>query len=111
MAAQIPDAPTGVSTEFVPDEVTISWTEPSSRGSPLLSYKVYIKKHDGTYAQELSNCDGSDAIVMSQTSCTIPVENLRIAPFVLPWGSVIDAKVIATNAYGDSFESAIGTGA
>jgi hypothetical protein len=44
-------------------------------------------------------------------SCTIPVDELRVAPFDLIWGSQIMAKVIAINSYGNSSESEIGSGA
>jgi hypothetical protein len=36
------------------------------------------------------------------TSCTIPVTSLKSAPFSLPWGSSVYAKVIAINLYGNS---------
>lgn len=48
---------------------------------------------------------------MSSTSCTIPTATLRAAPFNLPWGSSIYAKVYATNLYGNSFVSNVGNGA
>jgi len=48
---------------------------------------------------------------MATTSCTIPTATLRAAPFNLPWGSSIFAKVYATNLYGNSLVSEIGNGA
>ncbi len=42
LAAQIPDAPTGVTTTFTEDNVVINWSEPYNRGSEILGYKVYI---------------------------------------------------------------------
>jgi hypothetical protein len=45
------------------------------------------------------------------TTCTIPVTVFRSAPYDLPFGSSIYAKVIATNIYGDSIESLEGNGA
>jgi hypothetical protein len=38
------------------------------------------------------------------------VLTLRTAPFSLPWGSSIYAKIIATNVYGDSLISQAGNG-
>ena len=40
----------------------------------------------------------------------MPVGILRTAPYNLPWGSSIFAKVIATNKYGSSSESLPGSG-
>jgi hypothetical protein len=45
------------------------------------------------------------------TTCTIPIATLRTTPYSLEWGSSVHAKVIATNAYGDSLESLEGNGA
>jgi hypothetical protein len=45
------------------------------------------------------------------TICTIPVTTLRTTPYSLEWGSNVYAKVIATNAYGNSDESLAGNGA
>ena len=90
--------------------MTIDWDEPNNRGSAITGYKVYIKKHDGTFDLELSSCDGADPTIMAATSCTIPVNTVRVAPFMLAWGATVDAKVIAYNLYGDSIESSVGTG-
>lgn len=63
------------------------------------------------YSEELVNCDGSDAILISSQSCSIPIATLRAAPYDLPWGSSIQVKLTATNAYGDSQQSTVGNGA
>jgi len=55
----------------------------------------------------LVNCDGISSSVIAATKCTMPVNTLRVAPFMLPWGSIVYAKVVAFNAYGDSIESAV----
>ena len=48
---------------------------------------------------------------MATTSCTIPITVLREAPYNIPWGGGIYAKVQAFNSYGDSFFSNDGKGA
>ncbi len=50
-------------------------------------------------------------MVMSDTKCTVPIAVLRAAPFELPWGSSVYAKVIATNIFGNSMPSEAGFGA
>jgi hypothetical protein len=88
--------------------VTIDWVKPYDGGSSITGYKIYIRKHDGTYDLEVSSCDGSDSAIMAATSCTIPVNTVRIAPFMLAWGSTVEVKVISFNSYGDSVESSVG---
>lgn len=48
---------------------------------------------------------------MISTACTVPTTQLKNAPFNLPWGSSIYAKVTAVNVYGNSLESVEGNGA
>jgi hypothetical protein len=50
----------------------------------------------------LTSCNGSDSVVTANTECNIPIATLRAAPFSLPWGELVYAKVQAHNAYGAS---------
>jgi hypothetical protein len=45
------------------------------------------------------------------TTCSIPAQTLHNSPFSLTWGSTVSAVIIATNSYGNSSASAVGTGA
>ena len=90
--------------------MTISWASPDSKGSQITGYLVYIQKHDGTFALETTSCDGQLQSVIDALSCTIPVNTLKVSPFMLPWGSQILTKVVAQNIYGKSAESQIGSG-
>lgn len=45
------------------------------------------------------------------TQCTVPLSELKAAPFSLDWGSSVVATVIAKNIYGNSLESEQGNGA
>lgn len=58
LAAQKPDVPVAPTTSFNAGTVTISWTEPSPQGSPIILYSVTILKLDGGYAAS-AFCDGS----------------------------------------------------
>lgn len=71
-----------------------------------------ILNADGTtYSYNYDYCDGSSPAVQSTTSCTIPIANLIVEPYNLPWGSSIYAKIQCYNSYGDSFFSTDGNGA
>ena len=111
MAAQPPDQPVPPTTSLSGTSLTISWTAPDNRGKVIDSYRISILQSDlVTYSLELNDCDGSNPAIVSATSCVIDVLVLRSAPFSLPWGSKVYAKVIAHNSYGDSVESNPGTG-
>lgn len=53
-----------------------------------MTYEIVIRETDGeTYSHDLVNCDGTNALVISEQQCTVPiVEVLKAAPFSLEWG-------------------------
>jgi hypothetical protein len=104
-----PDAP--ITSAYSDVSATIKWTAPSSRGTPITSYTITIKKSDGNYISETVNCDGSNAVILAVGSCSIPFSTLRSAPFNLLWGSRIYVTVIAKNVFGSSGVSSISNGA
>jgi len=88
----------------------VDWSAPNDNGSEVIGYKIYIRQSDGvTYSLETDNCDGSTEALVLATQCTIPVSVLKAAPFSLPWGSNVFAKVIGYNIYGDSAMSQAGS--
>jgi hypothetical protein len=113
LAAQIPDQPTNVQTTIAGDNVLISWDTPNARGSPLLGYLIYIRKSDGTtFDHDTTNCDGlTDAQILTDASCLVPISTLRASAFQLPWGSSVYVKIAALNEYGYSFHSSVENGA
>jgi len=72
---------------------------------------VLILKSDGTYLQELNNCDGSSQTVINAKSCIIPLTILRASPFSLSYNDPVNVKVSAINNYGTSDFSEVGDGA
>lgn len=66
---------------------------------------------DGTFAEELTYCDGLDSDIVTATQCTVPLLTLQAAPFSLLLGDSIIATVTATNKYGESAQSDQGNGA
>jgi hypothetical protein len=86
----------------------VTWTAPDDGGSPITGYTVSILQSDAGYSVDFTNCDMSSSTAVT---CTIPVTALRTTPYSLEWGSSVYAKVIATNAYGNSVESTAGNGA
>lgn len=64
--------------------VTVDWSTPSDMGSSILGYRIYIRMNDEvSYHQEHTYCDGADATIISETSCTIPVATLMGSYFNL----------------------------
>jgi hypothetical protein len=99
---------TAISSNFV----LVSWSLPDTRGSPITGYTIKIRESDDlTFTHSIADCNGSTSTIISSRSCLIPISTLRSAPFNLPWGSSVFAKVSATNLYGTSDESLQGNGA
>lgn len=92
--------------------VKVEWQLPSNNGSPIISYKVYIKEIDTeNYTLEAVDCDGTQATVISNEYCLINISTLLASPFNVDGGDSIWAKVEAENLYGVTTQSAEGNGA
>lgn len=112
LAAQIPAVPVAPVTTWSPDDVIITWVAPDNGGSAITSYTITIRESDlTTFTEDSVNCDGTNSGIVSALTCTIPVSVLKAAPYSLPWGADVYAKVLATNIYGSSVDSAEGNGA
>lgn len=91
--------------------IFFTWDAPYDGGSPLTSYTILILESDGvTYTEELTECDGTDATILADNTCSVLISTLRDAPYNLPWGGSIWIKVKATNIVGTS-EFVFGNGA
>ena len=87
----------------------VTWAAPDDAGSPITGFILTFRKSDeSTFSPELVNCDMTSS---TDVTCTLPVSVLKAEPFSLPWGASVFAKVVATNAYGNSVESLSGNGA
>jgi hypothetical protein len=92
-------------------DITISWPEVEDNGSTITSYLIMIRSHDGDYFEDLDYCDGTDELVLSTRSCTLPLSQLYTTPYDMVLGDHIFAKITAVNLYGISLESVPGDGA
>jgi len=114
LAAQIPDRPYAPTTTIknTNQTLTIAWQAPFNQGSALLAYKITIKAADGSYSEDLTNCNGQNLLILANARCDVPIAALRSSSvYNLPWGSSVWAKIIAYNKYGQSLESPEGNGA
>lgn len=109
--ALAPEAPSAPVTTNNGIDVDISWTIPVDNGAEITSYTISLKKSDGQFVTETTNCDGSDSIIFQARLCTVPLSTLTAEPFALVFGNSIEAKIFATNIKGDSQESPEGNGA
>ena len=112
-AAAKPNTPAAPLTSVLSNTgLVITWTAPFNGGSTITSYTVKVRESNSvTFSTELTSCDGSNAGIISATSCTIPIGVLLAAPFNLVWGSSIYASVQATNIVSSSGVSSVGNGA
>ena len=72
------------------NQVIIDWFTPTLNGQQLLGYTVYFRKHGGTYATELTHCDGSDPTITFYSTCTVPLSTFTASPFNLVLGEQIN---------------------
>jgi hypothetical protein len=63
--ALLASAPNIPSTTNSGVSVVIDWNEPSNNGAAITSYQVLIEQSDGVFSEHITNCDGSDATIIS----------------------------------------------
>jgi hypothetical protein len=86
--------------------INVAWTAPFNGGSGITAYKILIRHSDNvTFTENKADCDGSEPSIMAVFSCTIPITSLLVAPYNLPWGSHVYAKIVAVNVVGQSVNS------
>lgn len=54
----------------------ISWDAPYDNSEPIDYFDIEIRKADGTWLADLTNCDGSDSTIILAESCTVPMTTL-----------------------------------
>ena len=99
-ATSAPAQPGPVTTLQVNENIEIRWTAPFNNYESLDAYRVAVKGSSGAFIEDLSNCDASKPEIMVELRCRIPVSALVAAPYSLPPGAVVVAKVQARNARG-----------
>lgn len=73
-----------ISTSLIGTNVRISFTAPNNNGKPIDKYQILILQSDGlTYTEDTTDCDGSNAVIISNLYCDIPMQTLRNAPYLL----------------------------
>ena len=81
-------------------------------GALVTAYKVYVRQTDEIFYSEVStDCPSTDAVLVSNSECTILISTLKAYPFSLVDGQDIYSKIVAVNIIGESDESEPGTGA
>lgn len=98
LAATVPGKPSIPSTSISDNNVAITWTLPDDGSAPILAYSIRIGQEDGvTFTEDLANCDGSNALIVSSQSCTVPIARLLANPYNLEWGTSVYVIVSAIN--------------
>lgn len=92
-------------------KIIFDWNAPAANGLTIIKYEVQIRKADLVYAVDATVCDGSSQSVIIDTQCVVSISQLTNAPFLLLKGYSVNIRVTATNGYGTSVVSDVGSGA
>jgi len=96
-----PEIMTAVSTSIVDSiNVRIRWVKPYENSESINAYKILILQSNGVYSELLSYCDGTQAVIILQSYCDIPMASLRASPYSLSQNSLVIAKASAKNIFG-----------
>ncbi len=100
--------PIRTSVELSAGAVVFEWDLPDERGDPIYAYTIQIKDNDGDW-NTTSYCDGTDSLIVSSLTCTIPMNVFRDDPFNLPFNTLIEVRGFAINLLGTSTASNVNT--
>lgn len=110
VASEAPAQMQVATTSIVGTAARISWVAPASNGEPITAYRVKVLHSDGvTYSEEPVSCSGTEAAIVSNLRCDIPLTTLRASPFNLVLGDLVRATVAAGNAQGYGLASQVNT--
>jgi len=101
VAASAPKKPVVPTTAIVNMYVRVSWTAPATGSATINGYKIYLADKDGIFKEESTYCNGSSNTIITQKYCEIPMSVLRIPVYSLIFDTIVKAKVMAKNIYGD----------
>jgi hypothetical protein len=81
--------------------VKISWTAPADGSSTITSYSIEIKvKGTSTYTADTTDCNGANALVMSNRYCVIPMSTLTSVTYGYIFDDLVVVRAKAVNAKG-----------
>jgi hypothetical protein len=107
-AANVPSQILGVQTQLQGTDVKIQWQEPSSGSEPILFYRIEVLSSDGIF-REVMECDGSDAYIMQNLFCLVPMSVFTSDPLAIAQEALIQVRVSAMNVLGSSVPSILNT--
>ena len=102
IAATAPSQIISAVTSNQTTNIFISWTPPSSNGSPIIAYRIKIRQSNGTMLENTIDCNGTNSNIISNSSCSIPMTSLINSPYSLTLGSIVIVTVEALNLVGYS---------
>lgn len=111
LCAYIPESPVTPITAISTNTVVVTWIAPDPNGSPITEYTILLRNAADEFILELTDCDGRNAEIVANTQCIIPLTTLYVSPFDLQLGDSIDVMISASNIYGTSPYSPVGSGA
>lgn len=92
-----------MSTTNVGTSVRLDWVAPYDGASPLLYFVLVIKTKLGAFVEQTTYCNArSDATVISNRYCVVPMDVLTASPYNLVQGDIVVAKILAANVVGES---------
>jgi hypothetical protein len=77
--------------------VKIQWTAPNSNSEPITKYLIEVKKADGTYLEDTTNCNGANSVILANLYCIIPMSVLKGSSYNLVYPQLVEVRASAYN--------------
>lgn len=81
--SSVPDQMAAAVTSVQSVYAKLTWVAPADNGAAITAYRILIRRSDGQMAEESTYCPGSDATLMANAYCLVPMVALRASPYFL----------------------------
>jgi hypothetical protein len=98
-AAGLPAQPYQAVTTNSGTNINIAFQEPENSAAPIIAYKIWVRHSDGSFTEEATHCDGTNAGIIAALNCDVPLTVLR-STYGLVYDDLVQARVQAQNANG-----------
>ena len=77
--------------------IKILWTDPITNGHTIDKYQILIEALGTTndFIENITLCDGTNSLTFGNKYCLVPMTSLRLESYLLPYTTMIRAKVLA----------------
>lgn len=92
-------------TENIFTQIKITWDQPFDNFDDITAYQIQIRQSDDNTFTETAECNGLEPTVVTSRTCSVELQTLRAAPYLLGFKDFVIVRVRSLNTFGWSLQS------